>query len=143
MMFKKRRIRYHDPFQLSALGWCRAAIAWLRGPALMRRWLLLVLGASCAVSVGGVIAIALVMHAASPAQPRAASGSPGQDVASQMRVGPASSEVTDLPGYDCHPMPGLGLKYLNPLVVGPSVVAVDRDGVVWGPTCVVTYGIAE
>lgn len=127
---------------MSVLGWCQAGIAWLRGPALLRRWHLLVLGATCGVSVAGVIAIGVVMHAASPAQPTIASESPTQDAAGLMRAGPGSSEVTELPGYDCHPMPTLGLKYLNPMLPGPSVVAMDRDGVVWGPTCVVTYGIA-
>lgn len=109
---------------------------------MLRRWLLLVLGAACGASVAGVLIIALVMQAASPAQPTTASERSVQDSADLMRAGPASSKVTDLPGYDCHPMSTLGLKYLNPMVTGPSVVAVDRDGVVWGPSCVVTYGIA-
>ncbi len=142
MMFRRTRIRYRDPFQLSVLGWCQAGIAWLRGPALMRRWTVVALCAMCAVSLGGVVVIAVVIRDASPAQPRPTSGSPAQDVASLMRMGPASSRVTDLPGYDCNPMPTQGLKYLNSMPIGPSVVAVARDGVVWGPSCVVTYGIA-
>lgn len=142
MMFKRRKSRDQDPFRLSVLGRCQAGIAWLRGPILLRRWLLLTLGAAVAVAVGGVIVIAVVMQAASPAETGRASESPAKDVASMLRAGPASSRVTDLPGYDCHPMPALGLKYLNPMNTGPSVVAVDRDGVVWGPACVVTYGIA-
>lgn len=142
MMFKRNQIRYQDPFRLSALGWCQAGVAWLQGPALLRRWLLLVLAAACGASVVGVIFLAVVMQAASPAQSTSAIGSSAQAAADLMRAGPASSQVTDLPGYDCHPMPTLGLKYLNPMLTGPSVVAMGRDGVVWGPSCVVTYGIA-
>lgn len=141
-MFNKSRVRDQDPFRLSVLGRCQVGIAWLRGPILLRRWLLLVFGAAVAVAVGGVIVIVVVMQAASPAETDGASESPADDMASLLRAGPASSRVTALPGYDCHPMPTLGLKYLNPMNTGPSVVAVDRGGVVWGPTCVVTYGIA-
>jgi hypothetical protein len=108
----------------------------------MRRWLLLVLAGACAVSVGSVIVTLAVMQAASPAQPTFAVGGSPDATASLLRVGPTSSEVIELPGYDCHPMPTLGLKYLNPMRTGPSVVAVDRNGVVYGPSCVVSYGIA-
>lgn len=142
MMFKRNRIRSSDPFRLSALGRIHAAIAWLRGPALMRRWLLLVLGGACAVSVGGVIVTLTVMQPASPVQPTFVVGGSADATADLLRVGPASSEVIELPGYDCHPMPTLGLKYLNPMRSGPSVVAIDRDGVRWGPSCVVSYGVA-
>lgn len=55
MMFKRNLIRAGDPFQLSLAGRCHAAIAWLRGPALMRRWLLFVLVGAAAVAVAGVI----------------------------------------------------------------------------------------
>lgn len=142
MMFKRNMIRGSDPFRLSLTGRCYAVIAWLRGPALMRRWLLLVLGAACAVSVGGVVALAAVMHAASPLGTTAAVGGSELNRASLLRAGPASSEVTALPGYDCHPMPPQAFRYLNPMSTGPSVVAVGKDGTVWGPSCVVTYGIA-
>lgn len=67
---------------------------------------------------------------------------PEEDTAALFRMGPSSSEVIELPGYDCHPMPALGLKYLNPMRTGPSVVAIGKDGVVWGPSCVVEYGLA-
>lgn len=142
MMFRRSKSRDQDPFRLSVLGRCQAGIAWLRGPILLRRWLLLTLGGAVAVAVGGVIAIVVVMQAASPAETVGESESPAKDVASLLRAGPASSRVIDLSGYDCHPMTTPGLKYWNPMNTGPSVVAVDRNGVVWGPTCVVTYGIA-
>ncbi|WP_457144087.1 hypothetical protein [Mycobacterium sp. URHB0021] len=83
-----------------------------------------------------------VMQPASPGQQTIAAGAPDEGLATLLRVGPSSSEVVDLPGYDCHPMPSLGLKYLNPMRTGPSVVAIGKDGVVWGPACVVTYGVA-
>lgn len=141
MMFKRNLIRAGDPFQLSLAGRCHAAIAWLRGPALMRRWLLFVLVGAAAVAVAGVISIASVMQSASPTRP-AVPAVPGATTADLMRSGPTSSEVTVLPGYDCHPEPNAGPRYVNPLVRGPVVVVMDKDGVVWGPDCVVTYGTA-
>jgi hypothetical protein len=141
-MFRGNRIRSSDPFRLSALGRCRAAVAWLRGPALMRRWLLLLLSVMSAVSLIGIVIVFAVMQPASPAPQMAVARTPDEGIATLLRAGPSSSEVVDLPGYDCHPMPALGLKYLNPMRTGPSVVAIGKDGVVWGPACVVTYGVA-
>ena len=141
-MFRGNRIRSSDPFRLSALGRCRAAVAWLRGPALMRRWLLLLLSVMSAVSLIGILIVFAVMQPASPAQQTIAAGAPDKGIDTLLRAGPSSSKVVDLPGYDCHPMPTLGLKYLNPMRTGPSVVAIGKDGVVWGPACVVTYGLA-
>jgi hypothetical protein len=141
-MFRGNRIRSSDPFRLSALGRCRAAVAWLRGPALMRRWLLLLLSVISAASLTGIVIVSVVMQPASPSQQRGAAGAPEEGIDTLLRVGPSSSKVVDLPGYDCHPLPTLGLKYLNPMLTGPSVVAIGKDGVVWGPACVVTYGVA-
>lgn len=141
-MFRRNRIRASDPFRLSALGRCRAAVAWLRGPALMRRWLLLLLSVMSAVSLIATVIVFAVMQPASPAQQTIAAGAPDGGIAKLLRAGPSSSKVVDLPGYDCHPIPTLGLKYLNPMRTGPSVVAIGKDGVVWGPACVVTYGVA-
>ncbi|MGY4648688.1 hypothetical protein ACVWWN_002484 [Mycobacterium sp. URHB0021] len=95
-----------------------------------------------AVSLIGIVIVFAVMQPASPGQQTIAAGAPDEGLATLLRVGPSSSEVVDLPGYDCHPMPSLGLKYLNPMRTGPSVVAIGKDGVVWGPACVVTYGVA-
>jgi hypothetical protein len=106
----------------------------------MRRWLLLLLSVMSAVSLIATVIVFAVMQAASPAQH--AAGAPDEGIAALLRVGPSSSKVVDRPGYDCHPMPTLGLKYLNPMRTGPSVVAIGKDGVVWGPACVVTYGVA-
>lgn len=106
----------------------------------MRRWLLLILGGACVASVAGVAIIAVIMQAASsvrPAVPEATTSN-----VTLMRAGPSSSEVTALPGYDCHPEPNRQLRYVNPMVIGPAVVAMDKDGVMWGPDCVVTYGTA-
>lgn len=140
MMFKRNVIRGSDPFRLSLAGRCHAMIAWLRGPALMRRWLLLLLGGACVASVAGVVVIAVIMQAASsvrPAVPEAITSN-----VTLMRTGPGWSQVTPLPGYDCHPEPNRKFRYVNPMVIGPAVVAMDKDGVVWGPDCVVTYGTA-
>lgn len=141
MMFIGSKFRDYDPFQLSPLGRLRAAVAWLRGPALVRRWFAGVLCVLC-VSSFGMTVVLVVMQPASPEEMTMAVREPGADVASLLRVGPSSSKVIDLPGYDCHPMPTLGLKYLNPMRTGPSVVAIGKDGVVWGPSCVVSYGVA-
>jgi hypothetical protein len=144
MMLRRNRTRLADPFRLSALGYCRAAAAWLRGPTLIRRWAVVlwaVLASSTAIGVA--VLVVLVMQAASrellasaaPAGSRAA-------LSGLLRAGPPSARVVDQPGFDCHPMPGSGLKYLSPLSTGPSVVAIDWHGVVWGPSCVVTDGVA-
>ncbi len=140
-MFRGHRIRSSDPFRLSTLGRCRAVVAWLRGPALMRRWLLLLLTVGTISCWAGVLLILFVMQPASPGETITAR-EPEEDTAALFRVGPSSSEVIELPGYECHPMPKLGLKYLNPMRTGPSVVAIGKDGVVWGPSCVVEYGLA-
>lgn len=140
-MFRANRIRSSDPFRLSTLGRCRAVVAWLRGPALMRRWLLLLLSFATISCWAGVLLVLLVMQPASPGETMMERG-PEDNLAASFRVGPSSSKVVELPGYECHPMPTLGLKYLNPMRTGPSVVAIGKDGVVWGPTCVVDYGLA-
>lgn len=141
-MFGDRRFRHSDPFRLSALGRCRAVAAWFLGPALMRRWQLILLSLTTAACFGAILVVLVVVHAAPRFQPPAASHEPDDALAAMLRVGPSSSTVTDLPGYECHPMPTLGLKYIKTMRIGPSVVAIDSDGVVWGPSCVVTYGVA-
>lgn len=107
----------------------------------MRRWLLFVLVGAAAVAVAGVISIASVMQSASPTRP-AVPAVPGATTADLMRAGPTSSQVTALPGYDCHPEPNRKLRYVNPMDIRPAVVVMNKDGVVWGPNCVVTYGTA-
>src|SRR5690348_7798594 len=111
MMFIGNKFRDYDPFQLSPLGRLRAAVAWLRGPALVRRWFAGVLCVMCVVSFGMTVVL-VVMQPASPAEATMVARESGEDVASLLRAGPSSSKVIDLPGYDCHPMPTLGLKHL-------------------------------
>lgn len=142
MMFKKNQFRESDPFRLSTLGRGRAFVAWLRGPALMRRWLVLLLSATSMMCLVVVLVLAFVMHGASPSVPSPADMTSRDIQAEAFRAGPTASKVVDRPGFDCHPMPNLGLKYLNPMNTGPSVVAIGKDGVVWGPMCIVTDGWA-
>ena len=107
----------------------------------MRRWLLLLLSFAIVSCWASVLLVLLVMQPASPGETLMAS-EPDENLAALFRVGPSSSKVVELPGYECHPMPTLGLKYLNPMRTGPSVVAIGKDGVVWGPSCVVEHGLA-
>lgn len=139
-MLWRSRVRSNDPFRLTVPGRCYAVIAWLRGPALMRRWLLLLLVGAVVVAIAGVISIATVMQAASSARPAVPEATTSN--VALMRTGPRWSQVTPLPGYDCHPEPNRKFRYVNPMVIGPAVVVMDKDGVVWGPDCVVTYGTA-
>lgn len=141
-MFRHIRRRDTDPFRLSALGRCRAAAAWLRGPTLMRRWMVFLLSLLCAVSAAGSALVIVVMQPASakPYYSTMMDRGPQDDLRS--RLGLTSSEVTALPGYECQPLPQAESKYRNPFRSGPSVVAMDENGVLWGPACVVTYGLA-
>src|SRR4051794_32566314 len=113
-MFRGRRIRSSDPFRLSTLGRCRAVVAWLRGPAVMRRWLLLLLSFATVSCWAGVLLVLFVMQPASPGETMMAREL-DDNLAASFRVGPSSSKVVELPGYECHPMPTLSLKYLNPM----------------------------
>lgn len=140
MRFRYRRLHVADPFRLSPLGRFWAALAWMRGPMFLRRWVFAVLVVGCLTYSGGVT-IFSVMHAASPDKAAAIEARPGVG-ADRSRHGPASSQIIDLPGYECRPMPSSSLEYLNPMEMGPSVVAIDRRGVMWGPSCVVTNGLA-
>ena len=59
-----------------------------------------------------------------------------------LRVGPPRSEVIERPGYECRPMTGRKVFYFNTFGRGPSIVAIDENGVVWGPNCLVSEGTA-
>ena len=139
-MFKHNRMRDTDPFRLSALGRCRAAAAWLRGPTLMRRWMLLPPSLLCAICAGASVLVIVVMQPASSTQYYPMDRGSRNDLRS--RLGPTSSEVTALPGYECQPMPHAESRSSKPSRTGPEVVAMDENGVLWGPACVVTYGLA-
>jgi hypothetical protein len=150
VMFNRNQIRRSDPFRLSTLGWLRAAASWLRGPAFMSRWLLFGLTTLSVLSVAGTAALlvtvmqpaSLALRSVIGAPPAAAPTTSPPPVSAMLRSGPSSSELVELPGYECHPLPGVGLRWLNPFRDGPAVVAIDRDGVIWGPSCVVTGGLA-
>ena len=146
MMRRARRFGYSDPFRLSTIGRLRAGVAWLRGPATLTRWLLIVMTV-CAILTLAAAVTGSVMQAASPNPPAtsttAAKGRPqSQDLKELLRAGPSQSNVVDRPGYECRPMPDRRVLYFNPFNSGPTVVVIDRDGVVWGPACLVSAGIA-
>lgn len=145
MMFRPRRFRYSDPFKLSTMGRLRAGMAWLRGPATLPRWWLISI-TICVVLTVALAVTGAVMQAASPTSPASRvtvnGRSQPRDLKELLRAGPSSSNVVDMPGYQCRPMPGRRVFYLNPFDPGPSVIVIDRDGVVWGPSCVVSAGIA-
>lgn len=147
------RFHYCDPFRLSPLGQMRAAVAWMRGPATMTRWLLLLFSA-CAVVTALGFTVELVMQAASPTSmmPRNQS-SPRNRPLSQSRyvrpawdmshAGPSSSGLIDVPGIsDCRPLPAVKWPPYSDPFGEPMVVVVDRSGVVWGPSCIVSPGRA-
>lgn len=106
----------------------------------MRRWMLYLLSLLCAISAVGSLLDVVLMQPASPTQYYTMDSGGRNDLRS--RLGPTSSEVTALPGYECQPMPDAESRSSNPSRTGPEVVAMDENGVLWGPACVVTYGLA-
>lgn len=141
----RRKSEYSDPFRLSAAGRVRAAIAWTRGPVRLTRWMASVL-VVCAVITSVAVVRSAVMHGASPQSAEArtrvrdATATQAMPVDDRLRAGPILSEVLERPGFECQPMPDHDLMYFNPFDDGPIVVAIDANGVVWGPACVVSEG---
>lgn len=127
------------------MGRLRAGVAWLRGPATLTRWLLIVM-TICAIVAIAVAVTRSVMHAASPHPTTTAAAVTGrprsQDLKDLLRAGPSQSNVVARPGYECRRMPDRRVLYFNPFNSGPTVVVIDQDGVVWGPSCLVSAGIA-
>jgi len=127
------------------MGRLRAGLAWLRGPATLTRWLLILMIICAIVTIAAAVTRS-VMHAASPhptTSVTAVTGRPrSEDLKDLLRAGPSQSNVVARSGYECRPMPDRRFLYFNPFNSGPTVVVIDREGVVWGPSCLVSAGIA-
>lgn len=152
MMWNIRRSGYSDPFRLSPLGRVRVAVAWVRAPAAVSRWLLFGF-VVCAVVLTLAVTVGIVMQAASPNvttvhnQPssRAGDSGPSRYVApswDKSHAGPSSSKLVDVPGIsDCQPfVRGEHWSPHRDPFGEPIVLVVDETGTVWGPSCIVSAG---
>lgn len=150
-MWSTNRSRYSDPFRLSPLGRLRVGVAWMRAPATVSRWLVSAF-AVCALATSLGITVEIVMQAASPNLKMLHSQRLRESETSETsryvpppwdksHAGPSSSRLVDVPGIsDCRPLPSVKWpSHLDPFGE-PMVLAIDKTGTVWGPSCIVSAG---
>ena len=146
------RSRSDDPFRLSVLSRLSIAASWIRGPAVLTRWLVAGLTVCLLIAATGVawlivmpsppiVSVMVTRPTDSPPTPPSAAWLPPTWDTSH--AGPSSSRLLDVPGVtDCRPL-AAGNRFPTNLFGEPVPVVIGSDGVLWGPRCVVSAGVAS
>jgi hypothetical protein len=133
-MFGRNSIRFNDPFRLSPLGRVRAGISWLRGPAVVSRWLML--------GIVTALVTALVLTVGRSVLRRDAAPQVDDGI---VRSWPDVSGLVSAAGVsDCHRLadrPPLTLDGYTFWGTTALPVVIDRSLHVWGPRCVIGAGV--